>query len=299
LPPSGSPKYLLGMNPFPLSGLADEAADDIAGQVAAQQALGWPCIELRLIDGKQVSSAATSDDDFARAMDRIESAGLRVSSFGSAIGNWSRPINGDFATDLADLKVLIPRMQRAKTRFVRTMSWMQAGTDDATWRDEGVRRYKEMAKYAADGGILLLHENCEGWGGHTASNAREFMERVDHPNVRYLFDMGNTASYGQDTLEFYEAVKPFIEYVHVKDCRRSSDGSKSNAFTYPGEGDAKVREILSDLIRRGYKAGVTIEPHVANIVHLGAGATKATPEQRFASYVKYGRDLEKLIASLV
>lgn len=286
------------MSPFPLSGLADEAADDIDGQIRAQKTLGWPAIELRLLSGKQVCGPATSDDDFARAMDKIEAAGLRVSSFGSAIGNWARPITGDFAVDLADLRVLIPRMQRARTKFVRTMSWVRGDVDDSAWRDEGVRRYKEMAKLAADGGIILLHENCEGWGGHSAANALEFMQRVDHPSVRYLFDMGNTVSYGQDTLEFYRTIRPYVEYVHVKDCRYHPKGEKSNDFTYPGQGQAKVREILTDLIRTGYKAGVTIEPHVANIVHLGADAAKATPEERFNSYLRYGRELEQLIASI-
>ena len=65
------------MSPFPLSGLADEAADDIVGQVAAQRTLGWPAIELRLLDGRQVCSAAVSDDAFARALDTIGEAGLR------------------------------------------------------------------------------------------------------------------------------------------------------------------------------------------------------------------------------
>ena len=51
---------------------------------------------------------------------------------------------------------------------------------------------KYEAKMAADGGILLLHENCEGWGGLSGQNARRFIESVDHPNVRYLFDIGNT-----------------------------------------------------------------------------------------------------------
>ena len=282
---------------LPLSGLADEAADGIAGQIAAHRELGWKALELRLLDGKQFAGPAVSDDDFARALDAIEAAGMRVSGFASAIGNWSRPINGDFAVDLADLRVLLPRMRRAKTRFVRTMGWMQAGTSDAEWRDEGIRRYREMAKLAADADIVLLHENCEGWGGSSPANARTFMEAVDHPNVRYLFDIGNTVSYGLPTLPFYEAVKPFIAYVHVKDARRNPAGGKSNAFTYPGQGDALVREVLTDLLRSGYAAGVSIEPHVASIVHLGEG-TKASPEERFASYVKYGRELEALLTSL-
>ncbi|MEY3583372.1 MAG: hypothetical protein RJA48_455 [Verrucomicrobiota bacterium] len=282
---------------FPLSGLADEAADGIDSQIAAHRELGWSALELRLLNGKQCSSAAVTDDEFARAMDAIEKAGMRVSGFASAIGNWSRPINGDFALDLADLRVLIPRMHRAQTRFVRTMGWMQAGTSDQVWRDEGIRRTRELAKLAADADIVLLHENCEGWGGTSPDNARAFMESVDHPNVRYLFDIGNTVSYGLPTLPFYEAVKPFIAYVHVKDARRNPAGGKSNAFTYPGQGDASVREILADLLHNGYTAGVSIEPHVASIVHLGEG-TKASPEERFASYVKYGRELESLLQSL-
>ena len=282
---------------LPLSGLADEAADDIAGQIAAHRELGWSALELRLLHGKQFASAAVTEDEFARALAAIQDAGLRVSGFASAIGNWSRPINGDFAVDLADLRVLIPRMQKAGTRFVRTMGWMQAGTSDQVWRDEGIRRYREMAKLAADADIVLLHENCEGWGGTSPDNARAFMEAVAHPNVRYLFDIGNTVSYGLPTLPFYEAVRPFIAYVHVKDARRNPAGGKSNAFTYPGQGDALVREILADLVRRGYTAGVSIEPHVASIVHLGEG-TKASPEERFASYVRYGRELEALLRSL-
>ena len=246
--------------PFPLSGLADEAADDIDGQIAAHKALGWTALELRLLNGKQFSGPAVNDDDFKQAVEKIESAGMRVSSYASAIGNWSRPITGDFAMDLADLRVLIPRMQRTRTKFVRTMSWVRGDVSEDVWRDEGVRRYKEMAKLSADGGIMLLHENCEGWGGLSGTHARRFIESVDHPNVRYLFDIGNTVSYGQETMPFY-------------------------------------REILTDLIRNGYKAGVSIEPHVASIVHLGEG-TKASPQERFDSYVRYGQGLEKLLADI-
>lgn len=285
------------MSPFPLSGLADEAADDIDGQIAAHQALGWKALELRLLNGKQFSGPAVSDDEFKQSIEKIESAGMRVSSYASAIGNWSRPITGDFATDLADLKVLIPRMQRTRTKFVRTMSWVRGEVSEDVWRDEGVRRYKEMAKLAADGGIMMLHENCEGWGGLSGLHARRFIESVDHPNVRYLFDIGNTVSYGQETMPFYREILPYVEYVHIKDCRRNPAGGKSSAFTYAGEGDALVREILTDLIRNGYKAGVSIEPHVASIVHLGEG-TKASPQERFNSYVRYGQGLEKLLGEI-
>ena len=278
---------------LPLSGLADEAADHIEGQIAAHRALGWNRIELRLIGGKQAGSEALPEADFERAADLLGEAGIAVSGFASAIGNWSRPIAGDFQVDLNDLATLCRRMQRTGARIVRTMSWVRGDASLEEWRDEAVRRYKIMAPIAADAGILLLHENCEGWGGLSPENAVEFLERVNHPAVAALFDIGNTVAYGLDPWPFYRAVRPFIRYVHVKDAKRNPAGGKSDLFTYPGQGDASVGEILADLISTGYDAGVTIEPHVASIVHLGG--SQSTPEERFDSYVRYGRALESLL----
>jgi sugar phosphate isomerase/epimerase len=278
---------------LPLSGLADEAADHIEGQIAAHRALGWNRIELRLIGGKQAGSEALPEADFERAADLLGEAGIAVSGFASAIGNWSRPIAGDFQVDLNDLATLCRRMQRTGARIVRTMSWVRGDASLEEWRDEAVRRYKIMAPIAADAGILLLHENCEGWGGLSPENAVEFLERVNHPAVAALFDIGNTVAYGLEPWPFYRAVRPFIRYVHVKDAKRNPAGGKSDLFTYPGQGDASVGEILADLISTGYDAGVTIEPHVASIVHLGG--SQSTPEERFDSYVRYGRALESLL----
>jgi sugar phosphate isomerase/epimerase len=279
---------------LPLSGLADEAADHIEGQIAAHKALGWNRIELRLIGGKQAGSDALPDADFERAVDLLGESGIEVSGFASAIGNWSRPITSDFQVDLADLATLARRMKQTGARIVRTMSWVRGEVSLDDWRDEAVRRYKIMAPIAADAGIMLLHENCEGWGGLSPSNAVEFLERVNHPSVAALFDIGNTVAYGLEPWPFYMAIRPYIQYVHIKDAKRNPAGGKSDVFTYPGEGDACIREILADLIETGYIAGVTIEPHVASIVHLGGG-TKATPEERFDSYIRYGRALEALL----
>ena len=285
--------------PFPVSGIADEAADDIHGQIAAHLELGWRHIELRLISGKSASTPLLSDEDFEAAVQAIEKAGLQVTAFSSAIGNWSRPITGDFEKDLDDLRILAKRMKRVGTRFVRTMSWVRGDVSMEHWRDEGIRRYQIMARLAEEADILLLHENCEGWAGLSPENTCEFIERVNHPNVGVLYDIGNTAAYGQDSWAFYQKVRPLIRYVHIKDCRRNPAGGKSDSFTLPGEGDACMREILSDLIQNGYKAGISIEPHVASIIHLGDGAAQASPEVRRESYVRYGRALESLLASIL
>jgi sugar phosphate isomerase/epimerase len=283
---------------FPLSGLADEAADSIHGQIQAHRALRWERIELRLIDGLQASTPALSDDAFERAMQALEEQGLQVNAFASAIGNWSRPIQGDFETDLQDLRLLLRRMKRSGARFVRTMSWVRNDAPLTFWRDEAVRRYQHMAALAADSDILLLHENCEGWGGLSPEHTVEFLERVNRTNVGVLFDIGNTVAHGLDPWEYYTRVKPLIRYVHIKDCKRAPGNAASNQFTMVAEGDAQVARILADLLASGYQAGASIEPHIASIIHLGSDAKTASPEDRMASYLEYARRTEALLESL-
>jgi sugar phosphate isomerase/epimerase len=281
--------------PLTLSGLADEAADDFPGQLAVHRELGWTAIELRLVGGKQ-TSWQISDAEFAAVADACDAAGLRVTAFASAIGNWSRPITGDFSVDVNELRTVAPRMRRVGTQFIRGMSWIGAGAAPDAWRDEAVRRYRELGAIAADAGVVVLHENCEGWGGLSPAHGREFYERTQHPGVGVLFDIGNVVAYGLDAWEFYVAMKPFIRHVHVKDAKRNPAGGKSTVFTLPGEGDAEVRRILTDLLRSGYRGAITIEPHVASLVH--SHAPKASPEVRRASYLDYGRVFTALVADI-
>jgi sugar phosphate isomerase/epimerase len=269
-----------------LSGLADEASDDLLGQISANQAIGWNATELRLVGGKQTSWQIT-DSEFEDVALKLDEAAMRVTAFASSIGNWSRPITGDFSLDESELKAVIPRMKRVGTPFIRTMSWVRGDVSLDAWRDESIRRYKILATYAAEGGITLLHENCEGWGGLSPAHAKEFHERVNHPSVGVLFDIGNTVAYGLDAWDYYNAVKPFINHVHVKDCKKNPAGGKSSLFTMPGEGDAEVKRILTNLLKSGYRGSITIEPHVASIIH--AGAPQATPEVRRESYIRYGK----------
>ncbi len=270
-----------------VSGIADEAGQDIETQIRAHKTLGWQAIELRLVGGKNVAGAL-SDDAFDAVAAAIDAAGLQVTCFASAIGNWSRHIQDDFAQDVDELKTAIPRMHRLGTTFIRTMSWVGKGVPEAEWRDEGIRRYKELTRIAEDGGVTLAHENCTGWAGLCSANMRRLIETVDSRHLAVLFDIGNTVGEGYEHWPFYEGVKDLIRYVHIKDCKKNPQGGLSEDYTYPGQGDAMVRETLADLVANGYDGVVSIEPHVASVIHTGA-ENALSEEQKFDSYIRYGQ----------
>jgi sugar phosphate isomerase/epimerase len=273
------------------TGISDEAGQAIQTQIRAHRELGWDHLELRLVDGQNLT--AISDDDFDRVHVLVTEAGMKVSCFGGAIANWSRPITGDPKIDIEDLKRAIPRMHRFGTPFIRVMSYPndpKHPLPDTEWREEAIRRMKVLAKMAEDGGIILAHENCSGWGGLSAENSSILLGEVNSPALKVVFDTGNPVTYGQDAWDYYQKVYDDIVYVHIKDARKVNG---QDVYTYCGEGEGYVPEIVGDLLARSYDGGFSIEPHLAAVIHTGQQAS--SEEQLYRSYTEYGRRLMRIV----
>jgi sugar phosphate isomerase/epimerase len=273
------------------SGIADEAGKPIAVQIKAQQELGWSHIEIRNVDG--VNLTDLPDDAFDRVYAAVTGGGLAVSCFASQLANWARPISGDFAVDMAELERAIPRMRRFGTRFIRCMSWPNDKEDpwpEGRWREEVIARMRRLASVAEEGGVVLVHENCDGWAGQGPEQTLELVREVDSPSLKLVFDTGNPAHHDQNGWEYYRSVKEHIVYIHIKDYKQH-EGELSACF--PGEGIGCVKEIVADLLAGGYDGGFSIEPHLAAVVHLAKEASD--PEEAYRLYVEYGKRLERLV----
>src|SRR5262249_18922531 len=107
-----------------LSGIADEASPQLQRQIQAHRDLGWRHMEVRNIEGANLTDLP--GDAFDRAAGQILEAGLQVSCFASQLANWSRPVNSDFERDLSELRRALPRMKRLRAPFIRCMSYPNA-----------------------------------------------------------------------------------------------------------------------------------------------------------------------------
>lgn len=278
------------------SGISDEAGQAIDVQIRAHQELGWDHIELRMVDGKNITMI--DDALFDEVVGKLEAAGIQCSCFGSAIANWARPITTDAQVDIDDLKQAIPRMHKMKTPFIRVMSYPNDEKNplaEPAWRKEAIARTKELATIAEGEGVVLVHENCSGWGGLSAENSNILLGEVDSPALKVVFDTGNPVTYGQDSWEYYKTVEKDIVYVHVKDAKRTETIGEE-VYCYCGEGDGRVQDILTDLLKNGYKGGISIEPHLAAVIHTGERTNKA--EDLYNSYTEYGRRLMAIVDSI-
>ena len=271
-----------------LSGIADEAGKSIEVQIKAHQELGWSHIEIRNVEGTNLVDLG--DGEFADVYDKVVMAGMTVSCFASQLCNWARKISHPFEADQEELKRAIPRLQRFGCKFIRCMSYPNDERPEPEWRKEVFRRLHELVKVAEDGGVVLLHENCDGWGGLSPENTLALLGEMNSPHFRLVYDTGNPLWHGLDPGEFYRKVKDAIAYVHIKDGRRKPGGEAEAA--YCGEGEGKVAEVISDLLASGYRGGFSIEPHLASVIHEGK---EGDSEVAYKVYVEYGRRLAQLV----
>jgi|TARA_B110000467_G_scaffold149713_1_gene156578 sugar phosphate isomerase/epimerase len=283
--------------PFRFTGFADEAERTLDGQISTLQEVGWNAIELRLIDGKNVCDL--SDDEWKRTWERLQSESISIAGFGGQIANWARPISSDFQVDLDELKRVAPRMRETGTKFLRIMSYPNPDPNAlsrADWKAETVRRLKELARIAGDEGVILGHENCNGYG-ETATGYLELVEAVDHPALQLIFDTGNNSLHDNDieaTWDYYQRCREQIAHVHIK-CAKPGENGVDYVTCHVDE-DPVQKRILEDLSATGYDGWLSIEPHLKAAIHAGQDIDESGEGRRV--WVDFAQRLERMVAEI-
>ncbi|MEI7728963.1 MAG: TIM barrel protein [Verrucomicrobiota bacterium] len=288
-----------------LMGIGDEAGANLDLQIKATTALGWKHIEMRGVEVPGFPKANFHDlpeAAFDHTVNKLQGAGISVYCFGSTIMNWAKTVETPFDVTLAEVRRAIPRMQRLNTKFVRIMSFKPKDTETQI-PPVVFDRVREVTKMFLDAGLQPVHENCMNYGGMSARHALELLDKV--PGLKWVFDTANPVFNPdrvkpqpwprQDAWEFWTQVRDHVAHIHIKDA--TWNPAKNDAdYNWPGEGQGYVRPILKDAFQRGYRAGVSIEPHLAVVFH--DANSKASDDVTYTSFVEYGQRLGKLIGEV-
>ena len=237
-----------------LCGFADEADPMIDGQIKALVENGITLLEIRGVDGKNISEISL---DEARAVkDKLDANGISVWSLGSPIGKIN--INDNFDKELDKLRHTLNIGQVLGAKCIRLFSFY--GTDGKEELFGKVcARLQQYVKICSEYGIIPCHENEKGIYGDTAARCLEIHKAV--PGLRAVFDPANFVQCGQDTLEAWKMLAEYVYYGHIKDA--DEDGN----IVPPGQGIGRIDEYLPDFAANGCKV-LTLEPHLAEFVGL-------------------------------
>ncbi len=272
-----------------LSAFADEISSDPDEQIAVLRAEGIRHIDLRGAWGVNVLDFHDRQvGDLRRA---LTDGGIGVAAIASPIGK--APIDGSFDEHLRRFERAITLAHAFDAPCIRIFSFYppaaiatsSAGTanapvaasngnavapsadslvsgadlvDPATYRDEVLRRLRELTARARAAGLTLLHENEKDIYGDTIVRCVDLLRSVDDDHFVAAFDPANYIQCGQTPYpDAYDAVRPWLRYVHVKDAR--ADGSVVAA----GEGVSRWPDLLRRLRADGYAGVLALEPHLA------------------------------------
>ena len=227
---------------------ADEASPQMSEQIAAMKRNGLQGLEIRGVDGVNVSQITREKAREVRKM--MDDNGLRIWSVGSPIGKIR--LDEDFDAHMDLFRYVLDYADTLGAGNIRVFSFYTQEHDAV--RNQVIDCMGMMLEEAKDTGIALCHENEKGIYGDTAEHCLELLQAL--PQLHAVFDPANFVQCGEDTLRAWELLKERVRYLHIKDAL--PDGSVVPA----GKGDGNVPFIVKDFLARGGWA-LTLEPHLA------------------------------------
>ena len=265
---------------FRLSAFADEYSPELDRQLEGLRSFGIDMIELRGVDGKNVSELTAAE---AREVKRkLDAAGITLSAVGSPLGKVD--IDGDIAAHLELTKRVSETANILGCKRVRGFSFYKTGGK----RTAVIDALGKMLDICADAGVLYCHENEKNIYGDTAERCLDLKETFGD-RIGVVFDHANFIQCGVEPYPHaFGMLGEHITYMHIKDA--DADGTVAPA----GEGIGRIAETLSELDRREGELILTLEPHLRVFSGLDAleggektklRGTYATSKEAFAAAV--------------
>ena len=245
-----------------LSAFADEYSNSFTEQLEALRSLGIGYVEVRGVDGKNIS--VLSPDDVRGMKQKLDYYGIGVSAMGSPIGKIK--LDGDVRGHFEMAKRVFESANELGAKYVRMFSFYAPdGRNILDCKSEVFEHLFALKDLAREHGAVLCHENEAEIYGSVPDRCLE-IHNAFGGEIKTVFDMGNYVLEGVKPYpEAYGMLRDTIAYFHIK------DALYEGAIVPPGKGEASIKEILADHV--GYAKDdffVSVEPHLQLFSGLNA-----------------------------
>jgi len=227
-----------------LCAFADEASVSLDGQIEALKKNGIGYIELRGVDGTNVSKL--TEEEAVVYAKRLADAGIKVWSIGSPIGKVK--LSDDIEEHMEKLRHVCRLARIFGTDKIRMFSFYEAYEDEA-------RVYELLSKMVAiarEEGVGLYHENEKAIYGDTLERILKIMENVE--GLHYVYDPANFLEVGEEAEKTLDALHSKTNYFHIKDVI-----AETHQLVPAGYGDGRIGELVDRI--KDDKV-ISIEPHL-------------------------------------
>lgn len=232
-----------------LYAFADEASKEVDGQIRAMLRNGLNGLEIRGVDGENVSKITLEKAKEVRK--KLDDNGLITWSVGSPIGKIK--LEDDIAAHLDTFRHTLEIANILGAENLRMFSfYMPKGEDPTPYKGQVMDWLGQLVETAKGSGVTLCHENEKGIYGDVPERCLEIHKAF--PSLKGIFDPANYVQCGVDTVKGWELLKDYIYYLHIKD----AIGTK---VVPAGMGQGNVAYVVKEFLAKGGNA-MTIEPHL-------------------------------------
>ena len=245
-----------------LSAFADEYSSSFIEQLEAMRSFDIGYVELRGVDGKNVSVLTPSEVSEMRR--KLDHYGIGVSAIGSPLGKIK--LDGDLDGHFETARRVFETANTLDTKYIRMFSFYAPdGKSILECRSEVFDRLGTLSAIAREHGVVLCHENEAAIYGNVPTRCREIHDAFGG-EIKTVLDMGNYVLEGVNPYtEAYPLLRDTVAYFHIK------DALYEGAIVPPGKGAAYIGEILADHVKYAKDDFfVSIEPHLQLFSGLNA-----------------------------
>jgi sugar phosphate isomerase/epimerase len=240
------------------SAFTDEAGVTSAQQIAAavRARLNW--IDIRNIDSLNVSVLPV--EHARRIRGELDAAGIGVTVLASPIGKID--ITDDFAGELAKLEHLAQLAPILGCPAIRVFSYynQKAKLPHSEWQDKSLERLRTLKTRARELGLTLWHENEVHIFGDRFDDVLTLARELRDAHFKFIFDFGNFSAGGDDCWQAWLKLRDHTDAFHLKDNAHTQSGELYHVIS--GQGEGRVREILTDALARGFAGPLSVEAHL-------------------------------------
>ncbi len=237
------------MKRFIISAFADEASELLYEQIDAMRENGVDMLEIRGVNGRNIAEMTRGEVKAARH--DLDASGIGVWSIGSPIGKIK--ITDDFDKHIEIFKKTLDYANILDAKCFRLFSFYDVNSEER--ENEAIERLAKLCEIAKGSDVTLCHENEKGIFGDKAAPCLKILKAL--PDLRAVFDPANFIQVGQDTLEAWEMLAPYVKYMHIK------DGLANGSIVPAGKGIGNVPEIVAMYEKLDVTPkALSVEPHL-------------------------------------
>lgn len=277
-----------------LTAITDEISQDFAHALDVLAEYGATGAELRGLWGTNI--ADLSNDQIAQAKNELQKRGMRavclatpfykcdleaeIENAGEAAGRMHLAKPRGLEQQNALLKRCIEIAHNLDVTFLRVFSFWRKELLTPALEARIVAAFADPVQLAEREGVTLLLENEHACYIGTGAEAARVADAVNSSHFKLVWDPGNAFCAGETPYpDGYEAVKPYLAHIHVKDARMvdTPQHGRQPQWCVVGEGEIDYTAHFAALKRDGYTGYVSLETHY--IPEKGRGEDgRGTPE---------------------